>query len=107
MNPEEKIRDACELLFSPGQVVELRALGDLTHYGYYTDYAKLGKDAQVLESLPDIKGIYVTLNQVNPALLARCVNRIKKAGNKEPQTGDRDILRRCWLPIDIDPKRPA
>ena len=107
MTPAEEIREACDLLFSPGQVVELRALGDRTHYGYYTDYAKLARDAEVLESLPDIRGIYVTLNKVNPALLARCVNRVKKAGNKEPQTGDRDIIRRLWFPVDIDPKRPA
>ena len=107
MTPAEKIREACDLLFSPGLVVELRALGDRTHYGYYTDHAKLARDAEVLESLPDIRGMYVTLNKVNPALLARCVNRVKKAGNKEPQTGDRDITRRLWFPVDIDPKRPG
>ena len=107
MTPAEKIREACDLLFPPGQVMVLRALGDRTHYGYYTDHAKLARDAGVLESLPDTWGIYVTLNEINPVLLARCVNRVKKAGNKEPQTGDKDIVRRLWFPVDIDPRRPA
>ena len=103
----EKILSALNTLFSPGQVVELRALGDRTQYGYYTDFTKLAEDGEVLDSISDLKGIYVTLNEVNPALLARCVNRVKKAGNKEPQTGDSDIIRRRWFPIDIDAKRPA
>ena len=102
-----KVLFALKTLFSPGQVVELRALGDRTHFGYYTDYEKLAKDAALLDPIPELKGIYITLNEVNPALLARCVNRVKKAGNKEPQTGDSDIIRRRWFPIDIDAKRPA
>ena len=61
----EKIRQACDLLFSPGHVVELRALGDRTHYGYYTDHVKLVRNAEFLGSLPDTRGIYVTLNEVN------------------------------------------
>ena len=102
-----KVLFALKTLFSPGQVVELRTLGDRTHFGYYTDYEKLAKDAALLDPIPELKGIYITLNEVNPALLARCVNRVKKAGNKEPQTGDSDIIRRRWFPIDIDAKRPA
>ena len=102
-----KVLFALKTLFSPGQVVELRALGDRTLFGYYTDYEKLAKDATLLDPIPELKGIYFTLNEVNPALLARCVNRVKRAGNKEPQTGDSDIIRRRWFPIDIDAKRPA
>jgi len=103
----EQILSALNTLFSPGQTVELRALGDRTHFGYYTDFSKLAEDAEMLDRVQELKGIYITLNEVNPALLARCVNRVKKAGNKEPQTGDSDIIRRRWFPIDIDAKRPA
>ena len=107
MKPEDQIRQALSLLFPEGSVVELRALGERTHYGYYTDQDKLARDAAILEGTPGMSGIYVTLNRVNPVLLSRCANRIKKAGQKEPQTADTDITRRSWLPIDIDPVRPA
>ena len=53
-------------------------------------------------------GIYVTLNEVNPALLARRANRIKMhLSRSDATTGDADITRRRWLPIDIDPVRPG
>ncbi|PWR73154.1 hypothetical protein ACKUB1_11690 [Methanospirillum stamsii] len=107
MTGEEHIKTGLSVLFSPGQVVELRSLGDHTRYGYYTDMDRLARDAAVIDNMPGISGIYVTLNQVNPALLSRCANRIKTAGKKEPQTGDGDITNRCWLPIDIDPLRPS
>jgi Protein of unknown function (DUF3987) len=49
--------------------------------------------------------IYVTLNQCDPTLLARGMNRlIYKA---QAATSDADILRRRWLFVDIDPKRPT
>ena len=55
-----------------------------------------------------VHGIYVTLNEVNPALLSRRANRIKmRLGKKDSTTSDADILRRRWLPIDIDPLRPS
>jgi hypothetical protein len=52
------------------------------------------------------KGIYFVPNVVNPALLARAHNRMRPAG-REPTTADHDILRRRWLLIDADAKRPA
>ena len=94
MNAEESIKNALSLLFQEGSVVELRALGDRTHYGYYTDYSKLARDAAILDNTPGMGGIYITLNQVNPVLLSRCANRVKKAGQREPQTSDADIIRR-------------
>jgi len=51
------------------------------------------------------KGWYVIINPVNPALLARAVNRIRPVG-KDPTTADADILHRRWLPIDFDAVRP-
>jgi hypothetical protein len=35
------------------------------------------------------------------------VNRVRALGEKDPTTADHDVLRRRWLPIDCDPKRPA
>ena len=45
------------------------ALCERTQYGYYTDYGKLAHDAEVLDNISDISGIFVTLNEVNPDAL--------------------------------------
>ena len=94
-----------ELLFEPNQVVELRALkGRETVSGYFDDREALVREAGKL----DKQGytVYVTLNEVDPALLARANNRARKV-YKEPTTSDSDIVRRRWLPLDFDPVRKA
>uniref|UniRef100_UPI0037424640 hypothetical protein n=1 Tax=Methanofollis aquaemaris TaxID=126734 RepID=UPI0037424640 len=103
------IAAALDTLFPAGGVVELRALADrFTHSGYFDDYAKLTAAAEALDADPEVKGIYVTLNVVDPALLARRANRVKmRLTRHDPTTADADILRRRWLPIDLDPVRPS
>jgi len=92
-----------------GGVVEVRALADgATHSGYFDDYAALARAAEALDADPSVAGIYITLNTVNPALLARRANRIKlRLSRKDATTADADIIRRRWLPVDIDPTRPS
>ena len=77
--------------------------GHISNAGYFDDWAKL---AEAAATICKAKGWYVTLNPVNSALLARAANRIRAVG-KEPTTSDPDILRRRWLPIDLDAVRPA
>jgi hypothetical protein len=103
------LRDAVARIAGPGQVVEVRALTDQnTHSGYFNDYDALVRSVEPLDADTSVHGIYVTLNEVNPALLSRRANRIKiRLGKKDSTTSDADILRRCWLPIDIDPLRPS
>jgi len=103
------LRDAVARLTGPGQVVEVRALTDqFTHSGYFSDHNALIRSVEPLDADSSVHGIYVTLNEVNPALLSRRANRIKmRLGKKDSTTSDADILRRCWLPIDIDPLRPS
>ena len=48
----------------------------------------------------------MTLNPVNPDLLARANNRLVDA-KQGATTSDRDIERRRWLLIDLDPERPS
>jgi hypothetical protein len=107
----DRVRQAVTLLVEPGDVFELRAL-DATLRGQrltrivsgYFDSA----DA-LIAALPRIeaaKGIYFTLNPVLPDLLARRCNRLDYAASGET-TGDQHIVRRRWLLIDVDPKRPA
>src|SRR5215216_3676220 len=100
-----EIRRAVEVLFEPGAVVEVRAFkGRETMSGYYDDHVSLANEAGKVEDWG--YSVYVTLNEVDPALLARASNRVRKV-YKEPTTSDSDILRRRWLPLDFDPARPS
>ena len=105
----EEIRRAVGVLAPTKGVVEVRALADgVTHSGYFDDYEALARAVEALDADPSVAGIYVTLNSVNPALLARRANRIKlRLSRKDATTADADILRRRWFPVDIDPVRPS
>lgn len=101
-------RRCLSILFEPGAVVELRAPKipprSTVFAGYYADMEALVRDARACEKR-GAPGVYVTLNPVNPALLARSKNR----GRDKPEaaTGNSDILCRRWMFVDIDPTRPA
>jgi len=103
------IRNTLSVLSTLGQVVEVRALAENgTHSGYFTDFEALSRQVEALDADPSVHGCYVTLNEVNPALLARRANRIKlHLTRADATTGDADIVRRRWLPVDIDPVRPS
>jgi hypothetical protein len=103
----EEIRRAVGLLADG--VIEVRALADgVTHSGYFDDHTLLAEQVEALDADPSVAGIYVTLNDVNPALLARRANRIKlRLSRKDATTADADIIRRRWFPVDIDPVRPS
>lgn len=109
MSVPDQITHALTSLFSTGQVIEIRAIGeDSMASGYYSDFSSAVRDARLLESDRRIQGIYVTLNDITPALLARRENRIKtRLGKKDATTADSDIVHRRWFPIDIDPVRPS
>jgi len=49
--------------------------------------------------------IYVTLNPINSALLARANNRM--VANPRATTSDADVVQRAWFGIDFDPVRPS
>ncbi|MDD2474274.1 MAG: hypothetical protein PHR49_09850, partial [Methanoculleus sp.] len=104
-----EIRNAVNIISPGGGVVEVRALADgVTHSGYFDDYEALPRAVEALDADPSVAGIYITLNTVNPALLARRANRIKmRLSRKDATTADADITRRRWLPVDIDPVRPS
>lgn len=106
------MKDAVErtvrLLAAPGGVVEVRAIAeDGTHSGYFDDPKLVAPAAELLD-FSTVNGVYITLNEVAPALLARRANRVKmRLGRKDATTADSDILRRRWFPVDIDPVRPS
>ena len=105
-----EIRRALDLLTVPGGVVEIRALKipgrgkPHSAAGYFLDLDKASEAAAALDARK-AAGVYLVLNEINPALLARSPD--KATDHLDPLTGDGDITRRRWLPLDFDPKRPA
>jgi hypothetical protein len=101
------VRQALAVLFQPGQVVELRIpnypRSGITASGYFDDHDKAA--AAAMKYSGKAAGVYVTLNRINPGLLARVCNRVEEYAKQT--TGDNDVLRRAWLPLDFDPARPA
>ena len=108
---QRQVADWLRLLVEPGQVVELRALDVVTpsyrrpHVvsGFY-DHTHLEDMASEALKLSDgAKGVYMTLNPLNPDLLARRYNRTDDA--KDDTAADKDVTARRLLLIDIDPQR--
>lgn len=109
-----EVQKALAVMVDPGNVFEVRILeprrggrgyAPRVIYGYFDDPAKV-PDALNALRLEGAKGIYITLNPVNPALLARSHNKFTEAKDGQT-TADKDILCRRWLLVDADPKRPA
>lgn len=75
-----------------------------TNAGYFDNPEDLAKAAHALDQR-EACGVFVTLNPVDPALMARASNRLK--GHAKATTSDSDIVLRTHLLIDIDPVRPS
>ena len=94
---------AIEVLFQPGDVIEIRALdvgrndrlACSTHAGYFQfgNVTALAKAIRTLDG--DAEGVYFVLNKLNPVLLARSSNRLKP--RLKNTTTDVDIVERRWL----------
>jgi len=108
-----EIKKALQVILEPGQVTELRILGVRpgnsrfleTRTGYF-DTDHLDELIAEIKSVQEAQGFYITLNPVVRGLHARAYNRTKKA-EKGDSTSDRDIEKRRWMLIDIDPVRPS
>lgn len=107
----DTIRQALDLLALPGGVVEIRGLHVPARYGkgmtvagYFSDLDPAAEAAATLDTRK-AAGVYLVLNEVNPALLARSPNML--TDGLTPTTSDADIIRRRWLPLDFDSVRPA
>jgi hypothetical protein len=111
MLDEAAVLSALAQISGPGQVFEVRVLDGTdgssswpaTFSGYFNDPHKVVESLQKLRSAT---GVYLTVNPVNSALLARANNRLRKAG-KGDSTSDKDVLCRRWLLVDTDPVRPS
>jgi hypothetical protein len=97
----------------PGEVVEVRILhfngkwnGQYargTVAGYFDDHELFCKEVERADEL-DHKGIYFTLQVIDPRLIARSFNRLKSI---DTTTSDKEVLSYRWLPVDLDSVRPS
>lgn len=103
LNPEE-IRKWHSVFKPNGELFEIRILGDKTYSGYFFDIEK----ALPLMSRFDVghNQFYFTVNAINPACASRAQFESFQIV-KGSSTSDNDIIRRNWLPIDIDVEKPA
>jgi hypothetical protein len=102
-----EIKRGLSLLFAPGDVIEVRIPKSRSGVvsGYFDDHEALAQAVLSADSNYRAAGVYYVLNRINPALLGRAYNRLKERADYT--TADNNILRRRWLPVDLDPKRPA
>ena len=105
-----------ELFVEPGEVVEVRILkvyGKLSAWnndfakgtisGYFDDHAAFCEAVKKADKFPH-NGIYFTLQVIDPRLIGRAFNRLKPSSLT---TSDNNVIAYRWLPVDIDPVRPA
>ena len=102
----EGITATAAILHPAGKVVEVRipkhSKSKNTLSGWFDDPGKLAQ--AVAEQDGKHPAIYYTLNSCNPALHARCSNKILPA---KTTTSKEDVTHRDWLLIDADPVRPS
>jgi hypothetical protein len=108
--------DVFSQFVKPGEVVELRVLGihgKSPHWGseyaggivngYFDDHGAFTSAMTIIEKQRH-GGAYFTLQVIDPRLIGRSFNRLSVS---RLTTSDRDVLAFRWLPLDLDPVRPA
>jgi hypothetical protein len=107
-----EVRKALALVRQPHTVFEIRALEAQLNgqrftgmvFGYFDNASACIAAVQKIKSAV---GIFITVNPVDPALLARAQNRLRITRKTDSLTVDHNIERRRWLLIDVDAKRPS
>jgi hypothetical protein len=108
MKPDPReIARTYELLFRPGDVCEIRIpkTREGTWSGCFDNAGAALKAIERLNLNGRAPGIYITMNPVDRALLARAANRLQERA--ATTTSDRDIIEIRWILIDCDAVRPA
>jgi len=113
------LKQTWDTLFLPGEVAEVRVIlrdgGKAKHWqgwasGMVSGYFDNGEDmalwVEPLDASGLAEGIYITLNPVDPSLLARAANRLVGLKRNDATTTDDQITVRRWVLVDIDPVRP-
>ena len=104
----QEILRGFNILLGCRHVYELRALG-ADRCGTISGYFDADHRLEMAEAANDwsgkAEGVYLTINPVLPDLIARAFNRCRVWAKYT--TSDDQIMRRHWVPIDFDAKRPA
>jgi putative DNA primase/helicase len=106
MQPND-IRRFLELLFAIGNgVLHVRALKGKSHrktaLGYFDNVAEAENAIRSIDG--QFETIAVGFNPFNPALLARCKNRLDGGASG---VSDSDVVARVLLVVDVDSNRPT
>jgi AAA domain len=106
----EDVRRALGVLCESGAVYELRMFGVSgmgVVAGFFDDLDALAEAACEYDGRA--KSICVTVNPVDRALLARHQHPLNALAEKlkDALTSDGDVVRRRWVFLDFDPRRPA
>jgi hypothetical protein len=102
------VQRTLSLIHAPGDVIEIRLpeTGPTKVVsGYFDDVSKLLAALKPFAQRANVESIYFTLNQINPALLARSANEFKTYAKLT--TSDADVVWRTTLGLDFDPRRPT
>ena len=105
--PIAKIERYLELLHN-GAPFEVRALKTPRRgvvSGYYSDPRAAARDVSRGLERSGAEGVYVTLNTLNPTVVARSSGRLRDFARNT--TADDEIQRRRWLLLDFDATRPS
>lgn len=96
---EIQIRRTLELMKSPGEVIEVRIIGNKTLSGYFKDIDNLIKQVKRYDG----DNIYFVMNTIKD----ECYGRTQRENICIPKntTSDADIEGRRWILIDIDSKK--
>jgi hypothetical protein len=104
-SPAIIIKNTLDIIHLPGEVFEVRIpktkMGTIS--GYFDDTTVAA--ALIARENGKHQSIYMTVNPVDPDLLARSANRL--TAGSFLTSSDRDIVRRRWFLMDFDPVRPV
>jgi hypothetical protein len=107
----EHALNTIDFLFQPGDAIEIRALKVRGSNGYRTNqsgYFNVENRKAIADAVRAVDGradgVYICLNKLAPALLARSENHLSVL---DQTTKDVDVVERRWFYIDVDPIRPA
>lgn len=113
------IQQTWQLFKAENAIVEVRALDCAGKHkswhgwasgivsGYFDDDEAFVDAVTALDKSRLARSIYITMNPVQPDLLARANNRLLGLQRQSPTTDDTNILARRWLLLDFDPVRPT
>jgi hypothetical protein len=108
-------KNVFNIFVQPSEVVEVRILNVWGNSPAWTGFAKgtvsgyfdnfnSFEDAVTMAIKNQQNNIYFTLQIIDPRLIGRAYNRLKPT---DLTTSDNNVIRYRWIPIDIDPVRPA